>query len=834
MKRHNFYYTILAGTILIITSYIFTGFSVKDEENGLKLNELGYFEMQGLNVMVFDDIYPEGHQGGVSIIQHGDRVATNGDIRLEATPGQWQAVPKFHKREIDKENNLIKAKLSFPDSSRHLKGFNPIVYPDLYFNYQVNVKANGNEIRITVDLDRPIPDAFIGQVGFNLELFPTPLFGKRYYMDKQSGIFPQQANGPVYFAGHDTIEMTPMAVGNKLVIVPDDNSRRIEFESLNGQLKLIDGRGVHNNGWFVVRSEIKKGATKNAVEWVIKANVIKNWVDEPVIQVSQIGYHPKQKKIANIELDKYDKDLKITKLQKVGIDGSLTDVLKKDPQIWGKFLRYNYIQFDFSDITEPGIYQVIYGNKKSHAFEIKEEIFDRHVWQPTLEYFLPVQMCHMRINDRYKVWHDYCHMDDALMAPINHNHFDGYNQGESTLCKFKSGDPVPGLNVGGWHDAGDYDLRVESQAETVMMLALIIEEFGINYDQTTIDQKNHLVEMHRPDGVSDALQQTEHGVLTILGGYKALGRLYRGIICPTIRQYVLLGDASSMTDNLVYDKKLKITDKTGKTSGVNDDRLVFTEINPYREIGVVASLAVASRVLKDYKPELSKECINTAIAIWNALKTNDKINKNEAAVELFKTTNDQVYLQYIIAQKEKIVKNIQNEGPVVARVIKQINDKQFVDEVKEAVKSLNSKNETERKENPYGVPYKPHIWGAGWGIQSFGVQQYFLHKGFPEIVQPDYMLHALNFILGVHPGNNNISFASGVGSNSLLVAYGVNRDEWSHIPGGVGSGTALIRPDFAELKTWPYFWQQAEYVMGGGCTDFMFLVLAANQVLGSK
>jgi hypothetical protein len=43
--------------------------------------------------MAFDDIYPEGHQGGISIIMHGNRVATNGDIRLEPTPGQWQPVP---------------------------------------------------------------------------------------------------------------------------------------------------------------------------------------------------------------------------------------------------------------------------------------------------------------------------------------------------------------------------------------------------------------------------------------------------------------------------------------------------------------------------------------------------------------------------------------------------------------------------------------------------------------------------------------------------------------------------------------------------------------------
>ena len=62
------------------------------------------------------------------------------------------------------------------------------------------------------------------------------------------------------------------------------------------------------------------------------------------------------------------------------------------------------------------------------------------------------------------------------------------------------------------------------------------------------------------------------------------------------------------------------------------------------------------------------------------------------------------------------------------------------------------------------------------------------------------------------------------------MAYGANRADWSHIPGGVISGTALIRPDLPELKVWPYFWQQSEYVMGGGATDYMFLALAANAI----
>jgi endoglucanase len=70
-----------------------------------------------------------------------------------------------------------------------------------------------------------------------------------------------------------------------------------------------------------------------------------------------------------------------------------------------------------------------------------------------------------------------------------------------------------------------------------------------------------------------------------------------------------------------------------------------------------------------------------------------------------------------------------------------------------------------------------------------------------------------------------------VGARSTTVAYGVNRADWSYIPGGVSSGTALIRPDFPELLDWPFLWQQQEYVMGGGATNFMFLVLAADHLL---
>ena len=56
-------------------------------------------------------------------------------------------------------------------------------------------------------------------------------------------------------------------------------------------------------------------------------------------------------------------------------------------------------------------------------------------------------------------------------------------------------------------------------------------------------------------------------------------------------------------------------------------------------------------------------------------------------------------------------------------------------------------------------------------------------------------------------------------------------EDWSYIPGGVISGTALIRPNFPELLVWPYLWQQTEYVLGGGFSHYMFLVLAVRHLL---
>lgn len=811
-----------AGLFLFLLTQLLAGsFLIAQTTGSFLLNEQEYFEKTGLNIMAFQDFYPDGHQGGVTIVQNGIRVAANGDLRLEPAPGQWSPVPKMGKREVNREKNEISAMLWYPDSSKNRQGFNPIDYPELAFSYTVRVQPEGDAIRVLIDLDKPLPDAWYGKVGFNIELFPGFYFGKSYYLDEQFGIFPRQANGPVSYNAEGKIRMEPLARGKKLVIVPEDPAEMIEFEALGNELELIDGRGEYNNGWFIVRTLVQKGKLKNAVEFVIRPHARANYSYAPVVQVSQVGYHPDQSKIAVVELDPNAQVSSEISLLRVAENGQLKTVKTVRPEEWGHFLRYNYLRFDFSEIKQPGIYRIKQGEVTSLPFQISAQVYDRNVWQPTLEYYLPVQMCHMRINDRYKVWHGLCHDDDALMAPVDLNHFDGYKQGPSTLTSYEPGAAVPGLNTGGWHDAGDYDLRVESQARTVQMLAYMHELFAVSYDETTVDQSGKIVEMHRPDGKDDFLQQIEHGALTIVGGYEALGRLYRGIICSDLRQYTLLGDGSVMTDNLPYRGK-----------GEMDDRWVFTEENPRRELMVAACLATAHSALRGYNDSLATDCLDIAEAIWEQYEESGESGLIALAAELFLATDDLLYADYLVDHQEQITANISRNGAAVARVAAAIDHKAFTAAVRTALAAYATELAEKLSATPYGVEYTPNIWGAGWGIQSFGVNQYFLHRAFPDLFSAEPVYSALNFVLGVHPGSNTASFVSGVGAKSITVAYGVNRDEWSYIPGGSVSGTALIRPDLPELKEWPYFWQQTEYVMGGGATNFLFLVLAAKDMLG--
>jgi len=781
------------------------------------LSEHETYEAPGIAALIFHNRYPEGKQGGVELIHHGERTLTCGDVRLSTAPGQWDSLPEAGERVVAEDGASVVVSSRFAAED---------------FDYTVRVTPQGTSLRISVDLAQPLPEGLVDRAGFNLEIYPTAYIGTTFELGGASHIhttqrlFPEHP-GQARRAGEDgAVICSPLASGTRLVAAAEDPLRRFEVVSETGTLALFDGRQAAQNGWFVLRELIQPGATSDAMVWRLTPNAVPTWRRTPVICISQVGYHPSQVKQAILELDPRDGVQDDAVLERISASGPEV-VLSARPHPWGRWLRWDYATFDFTEVEAPGLYRVRYGSEVTPPFEIHAEIYQRDVWQPVLETFFPVQMCHVAVKDRYHTWHGACHLDDALQAPVDHVHFDGYRQYAETETSHQPGEHIGGLDRGGWHDAGDYDLAAGSQAQTTHTLALVSELFDLQSDQTTVMPEERLVLLHTPDGTPDIVEQVAHGVENLLSGYRVAGHSFHGIIAATVEQYVHLGDAATMTDNVVSD----------------DDRWAFTNRDTALEYMVAATLAAASRVLRDHRPDLADECLRWAEAVWVYEHDHEAVSQPgayvprgpelqevRAAAELLITTGKACYRERLLELRPLIVERVMWVGGAIARVLPVIDDDGFAAAVREAVAGAMAEFSKELETNPFGIHFRPHVWGIGWQLLTIAAQLYQLRLAFPDLVDPEIVLRVVNYNHGCHPASNT-SLASGVGAKSATVAYGVNRVDGSYTPGGVISGPALIRPDFMELKEpWPYLWQQTEYVIGGAA-NYLFCVLAADRLL---
>jgi endoglucanase len=793
----------------------------------LHLNALDYFEMQGLSVLAYQNtfhpVFRDQKLGGIEIIQHGERIATDGEVRLMPTPEQWDPVPTFTGRKRG----------PVPDQLIAASG-----YPDLGLSYRIEMTAEGQGFRVAVHLDRPLPKSLVGKAGFNLDFLPTDYFGKSYRLDDEVGLFPRHPNGPMERDSNGVAQPVPMASGHSIVLAPEDPQTRVTITSDSGSVMLFDARDRAQNGWFVVRGLIPPDRTDNALVWHIHPNVIPGWIRPPVVSYNQVGYTPGRSKVAVLELDPLFDAPASAQVLRLGTSGQYEKVFQGDLKPWGKWLRYQYATFDFSSVRDPGIYVIEYADRKSGPFRIGADVYAKGVWQPSLDTYLPVQMDHIEVREGYRVWHGPSHMDDARQAPINYTHFDGYSMGAASDSPFAAGEHIPGLNRGGWYDAGDYDIRTQTQAEVITDLAIAREVFHVDSDETSIDEETRLVQIHRPDGQPDVLQQVKHGVLQLLAQYTAFGHAIPGIIEPTLEEYTHLGDAASKTDGRIYASRLGPLDTDGVYSGIPDDRWAFTSHTTPLNYAAAAALAAASRALQGYDDALASRCLKTAAEVWsyehshapalfrsfNTTGGDPDEEELKAAVELLLATHgDKLYRTRLRALLPTLQKKFSQLGWLGARALP-FMDASFKKALARTLSQLMPQMEAGILKNPYGVPVSPGTWGGSLGAVTFAVDAYFLHQAFPDLVSEELTLRGFDYVLGRHPASN-VSYVSTVGTSSKLVAYGNNRADYTFIPGGMIPGVVIVQPDFPELKSgWPFLWYENEYVIDAAST----FILAAN------
>jgi hypothetical protein len=479
----------------------------------------------------------------------------------------------------------------------------------------------------------------------------------------------------------------------------------------------------------------------------------------------------------------------------------------------------------------------------------------KNIWHPTLDVWLPVQMDHMQVNEAYRVWHGEPYKDDCLQAPVNWQHFDGYRQGPTTETKYKPYERIPNMAVGGWFDAGDFDIQTGSHNAVVSSLVESWETLKVDRDQTYIDQKTRYTDIHRPDGKPDVLQQIEHGVLNLVAQVENIGHPVRGIIVPNLHQYHHLGDAMTETDNLPYNPNLKPFESDGQSSGTMDDRWAFTNRSSFLDYQTATTLAAASRALRGYNNDLADRSLSCAkklleeadLAIKNQGSTsNDPMAMFargadlSTALQLYITTKERKYadrfLQKIWSSLEQPTSGPGSSGRFIGRSLSTAlialpyMDAAYKEKLRGFVEKYKESLVANEKDNPYGVPITKGGWGGNAGVISWANTNWYAHKAFPEIIGREYVFRGLNYLFGCHP-YSNVSFVLSVGAKTKKVAYGNNRADFTTIAGGIVPGLILLKPDYLEHKDdWPFLWGENECVIPEAAT-FIFLSNAVNELL---
>ena len=815
----------------------------RSEAPDLVLNDLEYFERQGVNVLVYNNPFNGGFNdekdSGIEVVHHGVRTIQGGAVRLNVTPEQWDLVPKMTSRIVDTLAQSIEVGLRY----------------DWYdFDSRLVVTAKGKAVEISVFLDKPVPDALAGEAGFNLEFLPSQYWNKAYLVDGKPNRFPRYAVSDTkarpneekvrQFKGYRTyddrgtgqfVEPLPLSTGHEFLLAPDTPERMVKVTSEEVVLQLYDGRILAQNGWFVLRSVLPAGKTGKVLTWTVEPNAVPGWIREPNVGFSQMGYVPDQPKVAVIELDKKDKVKAKASVWKVEADGSVKEAFSGPVKLWGDFYKYKYARFDFSGVQEPGVYFLRYGNVTTGNFIIDPTVYDK-ITVATSDVWIPVHLNHMAVNEGYRLWHGEPFKEGYLQAPPNTDHFDLHWQGPTTDTRFKGLELIPGLNVGGYFDAGDFDIETGSNISVVQNLITYWEQFHPLRDETFVNEEQRYVDLHRPDGVPDVLQYIEHGMLNLVAQAEIIGHMSQTLSNSVLDNYHHLGDAAGITDGLHYDPRLKPYQKSadGKSSGTPDDMWAFTTRNPGLDLQAATVFAAAARVLADYDPDLARRALKESKRLQAegtalmAADTTSRMRMNRfggisSALQLYVSTKEPQYLDQFQEALWLALERMPMFAINVALDAIPYLDEAYKEKLRPYVEQYRDYILQLEEENPYGVPIGLGNWAGGGQVTSFGTTVCNAHRHFPDIVGKEHIYKAPSWLFGCHP-YHNYSWVAAVGAaRPKQVFYGNNRADFSFIPGNVAPGLLFRQPDhFENYDDWPFLWGQNEGTIAGNTGYLIF------------
>lgn len=659
--------------------------------------------------------------------------------------------------------------------------------------YHQKIYPQGGDIHFALSLDDSGEADDIQWADFVFFLPLQTFENQRYQTDQGEGFYPaEKGEGSVIAEGF-----------SELQLLPDDPTRNLTIRSAGG-IGLYDEREWGGQS-YMVAVKVPPG---ESIHFTLTPPPVDPGPNPPAVRYSHAGYLPQGIKQAILEIDWRDTYPNLSaSLERKTPSGAETVLQGQFVPAMQDFWK-QFAVFDFSTVAEPGEYRIVWAGGTTNWFPISQDIF-KNRWQNTLDVFLPFQMSHAAVDLGNGLFHGASTLDDAVQAPPNTVGADGYISYESSGTPVQPGETIP-VGIGGWFDAGDYDLNVSSQAFVVLQLSLAWEEFSPQRDLHSLDIANRRLNVNQPNGIPDLLEQIEWGARWLLAMQQSDGRVYVGVV-ESAEVYGATNLPENMTDGL---------------PDTGDERLLYVDYHSDLNLAFAAALAAASRALRHSNPELAAQCLDAAILAWEYFRTHPEVYRATvyfhdgeegreqmiaaAASELYLTQPDADYLN-VLAQFQPYFADLPTEwpaptgsGPVgfwyappfLARLYPQLPEGALKQSIHVALER--AADALAERALPAPFPFQQDWPYTEWGTNGTYINgindAYWLEKVVPERIRVSDLLPAAYWLYGLHPLNDfTFVFGSGLPEPQyhyhgiLQVRFG---NSPASVPGAVVPGIA--------------------------------------------
>ncbi|MBI9042160.1 glycoside hydrolase family 9 protein [Lutibacter sp.] len=493
------------------------------------------------------------------------------------------------------------------------------------------------------------------------------------------------------------------------------------------------------------------------------------------IRINQIGFYPnsvKQFVVADVQVETF---AVVNEKDEVVYTGKLIN-----KGIWNISGEQVFLG-DFSSVISEGKYYILIDNKlKSYSFQIKKEIYTDALNAAIKSFYF--QRASMPIEEQYGgVYSRKAGMldDNCLFHP-------------------SSGHSVGSLNSpGGWFDAGDYGKYVVNASFSVGQMLHLVEE----YPNLIADGQLNIPESG--NGESDLMNELKYELNWILTMQDTDGGVYHKLTAKNFSGFIM-------------------------PEAYNLQRMIIGK-GTAATLNFAAVLAQAVRLESAKNPEWSQKALIAAEKAWEWAVKNPKLAyKNPedvvtgpyddilfsddfywAATELYLTTRNEIYLNYLLENKEEYIHQLTNSWKFFVRnnaFHSLIENKENLNEelklyvTKGQIKLADEILEKISK-NPYKIALETFEWGSNSDILNQAMILCFAHK----------LSNDEKYLIGAEQINDYI-FGKNATRYSFLTGYGSKQVKFPHhrisgadgvenpIPGFIVGGPNKDKQDSNEVK----------------------------------